>query len=174
MVDPNLRRKYAGRYQEYEELPFAEPVTSVLRTYVRTAIPAYRHCEASFWGVSCLATNTIARVNIFWQEVMNVHELEDGLWVSIYMADSPFDGLSEEAKDQYFERFQTLWGTEHRYRPGGADQVNLRVALEEAEAFLADPVVLQAIRLFNLRLMKKGPCVYGRYHCMDLADRLVE
>jgi hypothetical protein len=42
-----------------------------------------------------------------------------------------------------------------------------------AKAFIVDPGIVTAIRLLNLRLMKKGPCVYGRFHCMDLADRVV-
>ena len=38
---------------------------------------------------------------------------------------------------------------------------------------LADPAVQSAAGLLNLRLMRKGGNIYARFHCFDLADRLV-
>ena len=35
------------------------------------------------------------------------------------------------------------------------------------------PDVERAVLAFNLRLMKKGPCAFSRYHCMGLAGRLL-
>jgi hypothetical protein len=71
-------------------------------------------------------------------------------------------------------RYLTLQPTSHRYKPGGEDQLSFYIRADEAESFVTDPEVLPAIREFNLRLMQRGPCIYGRYHCMDLADRLLE
>jgi uncharacterized protein Usg len=173
LVEPNLRRKYARKYQEFSEFPYAGDVVGVLRTYVQLAIPAYRRGEVSFWAVSCLASGSIARVNVFWQEVFSIHERED-LLCSLYLAKSPFLEAPQEQVDALFELFPSAGETEHRYRPGGSDQVNLIVAAAEAEAFIQQPLILDAMRLFNFRLMKKGPCNFGRYHCMDLADYLVE
>jgi hypothetical protein len=89
------------------------------------------------------------------------------------MADSPFTPLSDEALALLFERHPTIEVREHQYKPGGSDQINITLPARAAGPFLSDPEVLPAIRLFNLRLMKKGPCNFGRYHCMDLADRSI-
>ena len=39
---------------------------------------------------------------------------------------------------------------------------------------LHDTHVLSAIRTFNLRLMRKGTNALFRFHCFDLADRLLQ
>ena len=119
-------------------------------------------------------SDVYARINIYWQEVLTVFTAENELWVSLHMADSTFIPLSDEALALLFKRHSVLEVTDHQYRPGGPDQVNIELPAQAAGPFLSDPEVLPAIRLFNLRLMKKGPCNFGRYHCMDLADRLLK
>jgi hypothetical protein len=58
---------------------------------------------------------------------------------------------------------------------GGADQIVLRVfSREDALALLSDPAMVRAARRFALNLARMGKTPYGRYHCWDLADRLVE
>lgn len=37
--------------------------------------------------------------------------------------------------------------------------------------FLDDALMLASIKEFNLRLMRKGGCIFNRYHCFDLADQ---
>jgi hypothetical protein len=67
--------------------------------------------------------------------------------------------------------FPSLEETENVLEPGGQDQMQLKVTgLDEVERFLQQEPVARAIREFNMRLMKKGASVYGRYHCLDLAD----
>jgi hypothetical protein len=169
-----LRRKYRRKYEQFLQLPHADQAISVLKAYVRCGIPAFRRGEVSFWCVSCMPGRGVyARINIYWQEVLTTFVEENELWLSLHMADSPFTLLSDEAVALLFERYPTLEVTEHRYKPGGPDQVNFALPASAAGSFLSDPEVLPAIRLFNLRLMKKGPCNFGRYHCMDLADRLI-
>ena len=59
------------------------------------------------------------------------------------------------------------------YKPGGQDQINIVAqGVGPALTLVRDHNILSAVRLFNLRLMKKGPCAYGRYHCLDLVDDL--
>ena len=175
IVDPELRRKYSRKYESFANLPCSDEVIDVLRDYVQVGILAFLHSEVSFWCVSCSpASHVYARINIFWQEVLTVYASEDEFWVSLHMADSPLTQLSDEALAWLFERHSLLGITDHKYRPGGPDQVSLVSPLAGAQTFIYDPEVLPAIRLFNLRLMKKGPCNFARYHCMDLADKLVD
>lgn len=175
IVDAELRRKYSRKFKSFADLPRSDQVTDFLRSYVRAGIPAFLRSEVSFWCVSCVPTRYVyTRISIYWQEVLTVFVSEDELWVSLHMADSPFTLLSDEALALLFERHPALELRDHKYSPGGSDQVNLVSPLADAQTFISDPVVLPAIRLFNMRLMKKGPCNFARYHCMDLADRLVD
>lgn len=174
VVDPELRRKYSRKFESFASLPRSDEVIDILRSYVGVNIPAFRRGEVSFWCVSCMpGRNVYARINIYWQEVLTVFVVEDELWVSLHVADSPFTLLSDETLALLFERHPALEVMDHKYGPGGPDQVNLTLSLAAVRPFLFDPEVLPAIRLFNLRLMQKGACNFGRFHCMDLADRLI-
>ena len=175
VVDPELRRKYSRKYKSFANLPRSDEVIDVLRSYVRAGVPAFLRSEVSFWCASCVPVRHVrARINIYWQEVITVSVAEEELWVSLHLADSPFTLLSDEALTLLFERHPSLEIVDHKHSPGGPDQVNLVLPLADAQIFIYDPEVLPAIRLFNLRLMKKGPCNFARYHCMDLADKLVD
>jgi hypothetical protein len=59
--------------------------------------------------------------------------------------------------------------------PGGDDQINLFTrSVADAKSLFEDNVMVKSMRLMNMRLMRKGPCTYSRYHCFDLADRLLD
>jgi hypothetical protein len=174
-IDPDLRRKFHRNYQRFLQTSYAGQVIDVLRTYVCLGIPAVRRGEVSFWCVSCMPKRSVySRLNIYWQEVLTAFTSEDELWFSLHFAASPFDKLSDEHVESLFQRYPTVEIFDHRYKAGGSDQIKAEVPVQDAKAFITDVDVLPAIRLFNWRLMKKGPCNFGRYHCMDLADRIIE
>lgn len=174
LIDPALRRRYHERFQNLLKMPYAQVVFDVLQTYVKAGIPAIRRGEVSFWGCSCLpASSVYSRININWQEVFTAFVNEGELWFSLHVANSPFAQTSSGALDRLLKRYPSARAFDHRYAPGGPDQTNLKVPVKAAKAFIREPEVSSAIRLFNLRLMQKGPCTYGRFHCMDLADLLV-
>jgi hypothetical protein len=176
LIDPELRRRYQGQFQRFLAMPRAEEALDVLHTYVKVGIPAIRRGEVSFWACSCLPTKDVySRVNINWQEVFTASTSLNDLWFSFHLARSPLAELLGDRESPLLERHPTLVYDDHRYAPGGQDQMNyyLRGA-RAAKELLADEDVVRAIRLFNLRLMRKGPCNFGRYHCMDLADKLVD
>ena len=73
-----------------------------------------------------------------------------------------------------FDAFPTLIMEDHRYKPGGEDQVRIIVSgRESALALLDHEEMRRAIRTLNLRLMRLGASPYRTSHCLDLADRLV-
>jgi len=83
---------------------------------------------------------------------------------------SELNGLLSEL----FDTFPTIAIQDHRYKPGGDDQVRIIVGgKEDALALLQDEEMRRAIRVLNLRLMRLGPSPYRTSHCLDLADRLV-
>jgi hypothetical protein len=74
-----------------------------------------------------------------------------------------------------FATFPTIAIQDHRYKPGGDDQVRVIVGGKaDALALLQDEEIRRAIRVLNLRLMRLGPSPYRTSHCLDLADQLVD
>ncbi|MBP6695941.1 MAG: hypothetical protein KA161_12490, partial [Saprospiraceae bacterium] len=142
-----------------------------------------RTTEYSFWSLTCLTkvNNSMAlcRVNIFWQETLNITEYSytyDGrklrdLTVSIFMCKSKL--LEKIEVEELKNLFPTLEFTELVYEKGGTDQINAVMSIQVFEDFLYHAPVSDAIKEFNLRLMRKGGCVYNRYHCFDFADEVL-
>jgi hypothetical protein len=178
--DIELRRKYARRFQRFNRQPFAQDAVEILRIYVQACIPAILRSELSFWSVSCLPGFSVpgitiySRVNINWQEVFTIFSERGVLGFSWHLAAAPLEEAFGKSLSALFAHHPTIERTDHFYEPGGQDQMNLVTQdLAGARALLRDRNVIRAIRLFNLRLMIKGPCAYSRYHCFELADRLV-
>ncbi len=173
LSDPNLRRKFRKAFERFVRTPYAHETIDVLSAYVRVGIPVIRRTEASFWGLSCMPRHRIpiyARVNVFWQEVFAAFQYKHTLWFSMHVALSPLKDAFGRSLRSLHERHPLVDHTNHRYEPGGQDQTSFEFPDAAAKAFITDTDIASAIRLFNLRLMKKGACIYGRFHCMDLAD----
>ena len=86
-----------------------------------------------------------------------------------------FDELDRQFLDgdEFFRSHPGVWLSEAGYQAAGSDQITIRAeTLPVIEQLVADHRVRQAAAVLNLRLMRKGPTVYSRFHCIDLADRL--
>lgn len=108
----------------------------------------------------------LARINLNMQEVFSLLEDAEGRWISLHVARSP---LSEETDAEFLDDLGVSLD-DHRYVPGGPDQCRLIVPPESFPELLRDGTILRAIRLLNLRLMKKRPCYYGKSHSPAIAD----
>jgi hypothetical protein len=179
VVNPELRRKYSRRFEKFAAMPRYGELVDVLRCYIPAGIPAFLRSELSFWCCSCLPSYSnpnvkiYSRVNVGWQEVFTAYEHGNYLYISLHLARSPLEEAFGESLSLLLDRYPTLEVTNHHYEPEGQDQVKLeiRTANLASEVILSNEIVL-AVRLFNLRLLKKSACIYSRHHCMDLADRL--
>lgn len=168
-----LRRKYEAKYLRFRAQDGTGKILEQVRCYVRRGIPAMKRTEVSFWSISCLPSyadpeiTLFLRVNVYWQEVMTMfREKNSGAdCFSLHVAKKP---IEEDAK--LCRGIAGVEILEHQYAPGGHDQVSLVGPSEMFDAVMARPCVKRAIREFNHRLMKKGPCNFARYHCLDLAD----
>lgn len=180
VIEPELRRKYQERFLRLTGMPHADKAILGLQHYVRRGIPAPVRSEIAFWACSCLPNyhnkqvTIYSRLNIFWQEVFTAYFENNQLWFSLHLALSVLEyefgtSLVGLASEHPFVSVDS-----HTYARGGPDQINLiakgSITLQR---LLEDERIVRAVRLFNLRLMKKGPCTFSRYHCMDLADRLL-
>lgn len=178
--DDILRRKYQKRFLRFLKHSYADTAIEFLQKYVHCGLPIPVQSEMSFWGCSCLPSHSdpkmivYSRININWQEVFTVYEYDGVLGFSLHLALSPLEATFGESLEALFTKFPDLECTDHFYEPGGQDQINLSLEdPQQALALMDDADIVKSIRLFNLRLMKKGACMYSRYHCMDLADRLI-
>jgi hypothetical protein len=167
------RRRYQTKFERLADYPRYEEVRRVLRQHCRTCLPGLRSSEMAFWSLSCLPNSRVlARVNLNWQEVFAALVVKGTL---CFYAQLSRHILREHFGPSYGKLLKgtpELWVIDNRwYSPGGRDQTCLFIATAEvALSTLKLPGVLSAIRDFNLRLMRKGPCIYGRNHCPQLAD----
>lgn len=183
--NPDLRQKYTRHYKRFTLLPFAEEILSVLHEYVHLCIPAYLGSEMYYWCCSCLpkqekGVTIYSRINIYWQEVFTVGVEQGRIFFSWHSALSPLRVLVQGTRHRYKLFIPAIFKhpiqlLDHKYKPGGQDQVQIyaETSVENALTIIRDPIICSAIRLFNLRLMQKGPNVYYKNHCFDLADRLI-
>ena len=173
----DVRRKHAGKFKRLLQNPKGNEAVRVLAAYIDAALPIPETTELDFWAVSCVLERrrdlcVLSRVNLNMQEVMTFVEDDGQLWTTWHCAKSPLAARKtrEYRNLRRLARRLKLNVDDHRYTSGGPDQVSLTVCgASAAIELIEDPSVLRAIRLMNLRLMKKGPTYYGRTHCFDLA-----
>lgn len=171
LIDNDLRSRYLRKFKKFIAEPKSTEIVDFLRRYARVGIPAILKGEVSYWAVSCLPSSsmkTFCRVNIYWQEVLTVFEEKDNLFYSLHLTKSLLKDYLKNAAGRDCEI------TDHKYVPGGDDQINLVFKTSQcALTALQNTGIQEAIRKFNLGLMRKGRCQYGRYHCFDLADKML-
>lgn len=95
--DPDLRRRYRRRFEQFMKLPHAEESLFLLDAYIVSVIPFPRRTELSFWSVTCLPDNgrygLYARVNLNMQEVLTLQADEKGLWAHLSSGQKPVRGV---------------------------------------------------------------------------------
>lgn len=178
---PELRSKYTQKFQKLKALEEYEDVLWVLNNYVMGGIPFPVMTEYSFWGVSCQPTRYVySRINIFWQEVLTIYKEQfqvpdeqgnlvvvDDISVSFHLSKSKL--LEYETEEELKQKFPLIEISNYIYKTGGQDQINIDLHIDDVEQFFDSPA-FEAVRYFNLQLMRKGRCQSKRYHCFDLAD----
>ena len=183
---PEQRRKYRGNFERLREHPDFDLICQILQEYIIYTTPFPRKTEYSFWAVSCLpgsGKDILARVNIYWQETLRItnvsqSEIIDGkehvssqIDIAVFLSKSV---LFRNHPEEYFStKLKSLEFGKTVYPTGGQDQQAVFITAEEFFAFFDEPDAYEAIRTFNLRLMRKGACNNSRYHCFDLADEML-
>lgn len=184
-VDNSMYLRYKDDYKRFNALPNKDMYLRFLKEYLNAAIPAWKKTEMSFWSLTCLPKSpykltyqqpACARMNLSRQEVLTIGRnlrfngrvMEE--FCIFFVAESPLQnacGGSEEFASQY--PFLGTW--DHRYRDGGHDQACLVVnGVDNAKALLNNHDFRKALRLFNLRLMQKNPCLWQQNHCLALVE----
>lgn len=165
------RMKNRGLFKRFARLPDNRKIIEILRAYIRVAIPAPRRTEYVYWSLTCLPKGWYARLNINWQEVFGVTKRSDRLRVAFQMSKSPF---TNRVLQSLSLKYPSIATRDHRYRPGGKDQMRVEVDGEDAIPFINEKVAVTAVRRMNLHLMRKGASVNRMSHCLDLADAVLD
>ena len=185
-----LRLKYGPRYTSIQKMPNCERAISVARQYVRTCIPAFVRSEQAYWEVTGRMEGRpgVLRVNMNWNVSFDIFTDWEGnfeycwfLWQE-QLARIAAGPVAMQPWPQEPVPLALANGriVQARWRrsvmvAGGADQIALIVyTQDDALALLNDHAMLRAARIFALNLARMGRTPYARYHCFDLADRLVE
>jgi hypothetical protein len=94
--DGTLRARHEMRYRQFKQIPCANEIITVLRAYIRAAVPAYRRSEHTLWTCACLPTAgahsadvCYAQVSICGLEVLTISSSAGRLAFSFYAALSP-------------------------------------------------------------------------------------
>jgi hypothetical protein len=169
---PELRRRYLRTFGEFMARSHAVDALYCLGRYISLGIPLPLQTQAAHWSCCVVGNGRKLRINVFWQEVITIWGPDDEqVRVSVHVARSPLDrhyGGSLRAMERAIEGVRAL---AHRYAPGGHDQMCLEFDSQKSfAAGLRLKAVAQAIRLFNVRLMRKGGCNWSRFHSPQIVD----
>ena len=178
---PELRFKYAARFQKLLRRPQAQEVLKLLSLYGRNCIPMPRRTERHYWSVSCLPSTSdkpLARVNASWMELFTLYADGEGIRARfiVHLSDfttdhSPAEGHVDEA---FLARCVVTPEDTDYFFPNGEDMFGIKVkGAASIRKFLRSRRVLRAIRNFNLTHMNRGRNAYQGSHCYSLADYMV-
>ena len=177
--DPALQTRYRHRFDRLlKHWQFNAQMRNFLIEYFRKCVLQPAKTELSFWSITCLTkafrdSNELAlcRVNMFWCDALSVWVNSEGeLLCSFRATQSLLRKTPLQSTGIRSLRHHRIDGD----AKGGPDQVYLDVqGVGDALRVLQDDELTTAIKTFNLRLMQMGATVYGRYHCIDLANYLL-
>jgi len=181
-IDDILHRKrFIPEFNRFLNNPMHEEVIHLFKKYVSRCVPYPKRTEFSFWSVSCCPTtnqNTFPRlvcVNMNMMETFVIgYEKENinDFWAFINVSKSEF----EKCRKKIVNRFNPdIFLNRRNYKCAAGDSLTIHASLNTMDHLLEKKEILEASRILNLRLMRKGATVlYSRYHCFQLADCIFE
>lgn len=171
------------------------PVRSEMAFWCCTCLPSYAQQKAKlysrfniYWQEVFAVTVTDSKFYFSWQLASSPFDDQADAFLERVSVKSLFERFLHFLHAQprgaasgkvikpfeYSRNYSTLGIGDRTYQTGGSDQINFYVTtIDEALQLLHDEEILKAIRLFNLRLCRKGGSIFSRYHCLDLADDLL-
>lgn len=171
--------RYSTAARRYLEHSDEDAVTAVLRTFIESCIPTPRATEFQYWSVS---TGTYGSTKFPRRFCVSVGKME----VLVLNADKKnggrvggFVNVRESVLDSAIDAADfvadhpSVVVDETRYQDAGADTLRLRVqGLDALTSLVSDPRVAKAAGALVLDVMRKHFCIYTRYHCPQLVERV--
>jgi len=174
---PELRLKYAARFEKLLRRPQAREVLEILRRYGRDCLPIPRRTERHYWSVSCLPSTpgkALVRVNASWMELFALYAEGEGIRAKflVHLSDFAREGNVDGG---FLQRCVATPEDVGWFFPRGEDIFGIKVrGLRSIRKFLRTRRVLRAIRAFNLTHMNRGRNAYQASHCYNLADCMLQ
>ena len=175
--------KYRQCFELLSQHNFYNELLAVSSLYVRTCLPAPSKTEYAFWSVTCFRFKpeaVIIRLNIYQQEVFTVYLTKlnndsTSLDYSFQLAKTPLATMVSGRSNRTLieQQCPSAKFDDHFYRTGGKDQMRLAVLAKDITRLFSLPPFIEATRLLNLRLMRKGANMNRVSHCMDLAEAML-
>lgn len=174
--------KYREAHKLLSDQSYFPDFIKALKFYVQSCIPAPVKTEYSFWSITCFkpknnSEHIVARLNIYQQEVFTVyfnrnHHGELRLDYKFHLAETPLldENGRQSIKNTIKRQYPSVEFHDFKYRTGGKDQIRVWVSRQDIKHLFQLPEFIKAIRLHNLRLMRKGTNMNRVSHCMDLAQ----
>lgn len=177
---PELRLKYAARFEKLLRKPQAPEVLEILQRYGRDCIPIPRRTERHYWSVSCLPSTpgkALVRVNASWMELFALYADGEGIRAKflVHLSDFAAGHSTGQVDECFLERCVRTPEDVGYFFPRGEDIFGIRVrGIRSIRKFLGTRRVLRAVRTFNLTHMNRGRNAYQASHCYSLADYMLE
>ena len=181
IVLPEIQQiRFSKHFARFEKHPLSQRALGLFKQYVWGCVPGPRRTEYSFWSVSCMpSTNhhTWPRLLCVNAGVMELFvagwekQNTNVLWSFVNVAE---DILLEHwaSLDELAKAFPFVEVVRRGYRDAGQHQVSLHIYDGgPMEQLLVDPGISKAAAVLSLRVMRKRATIYGKYHCVQLANR---
>lgn len=175
--------RFAANFQRYLEHPLHLNALELLRKYIGNCIPYPKRTEYSFWAVSCMPStnrNTAPRlacVNVGVMEIFvlgHVKNKPNDLWGFLTVASDVLDEACLD-NDSLKASYPLVDIYRSGYRDAGQNQITLLTNdIYTLHRVLRDKVIIQAAATLALRVMRKRATIYGKYHCKQLADLVLQ
>lgn len=183
-----VRLNYHDRLLKVKEKTYFDEVSQILSYYIQNLIPNYTASEYTYWSLSCLPKylkkeHCICRIQINNVPVISIFEQEDNsLSYILFISRVPLlrSINNIEQLKSVLNRHQSLYidiGNHFKDWTNG-DSLYIKLNQENIKTFLAEPLFIESIRLFNLRMMNNTgkEKKYRRTitHCIDWVDELLK
>ncbi|NMM26054.1 MAG: GIY-YIG nuclease family protein [Glaciimonas sp.] len=177
---PEIQKiRFTKNFSRFEKHPLSDRALALFKSYLWSCVPAPRHTEYSFWSVSCMpsGSGTWPRLLCVSAAVMELFVVgweknnPNVLWSFINVAE---DVLFEywSSLDELLKAFPFIEIVRTGYRDAGQHQISLQTyGGAPMEQLLTDPGISKAAAVLALRVMRKRATIYGKYHCVELANR---
>lgn len=176
------RLRFRHQFQRLSQTPLYLDIRHILIAYTQNCIPVPGVTQFSFWSVSALpATNRgswprLAAININGMETLVVghyYNDPDRIWGFINVTASV---LKECFGDRaaLTRMLADCSCNDRHYRTAGPDSTQVCCeGVAALTAALGHLGVIRAAKTLVLRLMRKGPTIFSKFHAPDLADVII-
>lgn len=181
LLPETQQARFFKHYSRFKKHPLNKRALSLLKQYIWHCIPMPRRTEYSFWSVSCMPSTNLTTwprllcVNAAVMELFVVgaeKQNAESLWSFVNVAE---DTLLEHwhSLKNLTKAFPFVRVIHSGYRDAGQHQVTLHTYDDAPmEQLLTDPGVCKAAATLSLRVMRKRATIYGKYHCVQLANQV--